>query len=141
MDDLCHEINNTLKPVEKVYLLLLVQDSLLSMHETPGFVNNLNYIFDCIGVDNSLVNRFRKFLEHDDPVSIDGNNYLLLSPREKDQDEMLEGRWIEDNAPRISAAANTLELDEIRSHMLVMFIDQIQAYAVRCFNITGAHVD
>jgi len=139
-DELCREINNTLRYTEKVYLLLLVQDCLLSMHDSPGFNENLNLIFNCIGIDNSLISRFREFLLQDDPLTINQGDYLLLSPRDDTQDDMLEGRWIEDNAP-IKAATNVFEMEEFSGHMLVMFVDQIKSYVIRCLSKTGPSFD
>ena len=40
---------------EKVYLLLLVQDCLLEMHDLPLFSTLLNQVFNCIGIDNKLI--------------------------------------------------------------------------------------
>ena len=37
LDEVCTEINNSLDYHEKVGLLLLVQDSLLALHDAPGF--------------------------------------------------------------------------------------------------------
>ncbi len=134
-DDLCREINNTLRYSEKVYLLLLLLDCLLPVLEARGFNENLNHLFNCVGVDNSLINRFREFLLQDDPLTVNQEEYLLLSPREHSQDDMLEGRWIEDNAPA-RVTPNVLELEEFSSHLLVMFVDQIKSYVIRCLNKT-----
>ncbi len=59
---LCQEINTMLRFNEKVYLLLLVQDCLLKMHDKEGFKEQLNLLFKGIGVDSSLIDRFRAFL-------------------------------------------------------------------------------
>jgi ABC transport system ATP-binding/permease protein len=139
--DLCMEINNTLRYTEKVYLVLLVQDCLLGMHEAPGFHDLLNRIFNRIGIDNALIERFQEFLRQDDPSSVNKKEYLLLSPRNTSQDDMLEGRWIEDNAPRAKTSADTYELEELNSHLLVMFVDQIKTYVIRCLNKTGQLFD
>jgi ABC transport system ATP-binding/permease protein len=139
--DLCLEINNTLRFTEKVYLVLLVLDCLLGMHNAPGFQELLNRIFNSIGIDNALIERFREFLSQDDPSSVNKREYLLLSPRNASQDDMLEGRWIEDNAPRAKTSADTFELEELNSHLLVMFVDQIKTYVIRCLNKTGRLFD
>jgi ABC transport system ATP-binding/permease protein len=139
---LCDEINKTLKSVEKIYLLLLVQDCLLVMHDKAGFSEILQNIYGRIGIDRSLMTGFKKFLEQTDPDGVDDNNYLLLAPHEKHLDEMLEGRWIEDNIPRVKASENLLKFEEFTSHLLIMFVDQIKSYAVRCIdNITGKRFD
>jgi ABC-type multidrug transport system ATPase subunit len=140
-DDLYLEINNTLRYNEKVYLLLLVQDCLLTLHDSPGFTENLIHIFDYIGIDNSLITRFRGFLEQEDPLTVNNRDYLLLSPRKTVEYDMLEGRWIEDNAPRGKIIPTTFDLDEFNSHFLVMFVDQIKYYVIRCFNRTGRLFD
>jgi ABC-type multidrug transport system ATPase subunit len=134
-DELCREINNTLRFAEKVYLLLLVQDCLLPVHDTPGFNDNLNHLFNCVGIDNTLINQFSEFLIQEDPLTVNQEEYLLLSPRDHTQDDMLEGRWIDDNAPS-RVTPNVLELEEFSSHLLVMFVDQIKSYVIRCLNKT-----
>ncbi len=139
--DLCREINNTLRFTEKVYLLLLVQDCLLTMHDDPGFSEHLQLIFNCIGIDNSLIERFREFLRQNDPSAVNNREYLLLSPRDTTQDDRLEGRWIEDNAPKTSATPDTLQIDAFNSHLLVMFVDQIKTYVIRCLNKSGRLFD
>jgi hypothetical protein len=140
-DDLCSEINNTLCYNEKICLLLLVQDSMLPMHDTPGFTENLNRIFNCLGIDSSLINRFRGFLEPDDILTINSHDYLLLSPRNVIEDDMLEGQWIEDNAPRGNLMHNAFDFDHFNSHLLVMFVDQIKSYVIRCLSKSGPLFD
>jgi hypothetical protein len=135
-EDLCNEINTSLRFNEKVYLLLLVQDCLLKMHDTPGFSEQLNLLFNCIGIDNALIDRFRDFLEQEDPEKIDGREYLLLAPRDTVQDEELEGRWIDSNAPVRKGAAHIIEIEEFKSHVLVMFVEQIKSFVVRCMSRT-----
>jgi len=139
--DLCTEINNTLGFTEKVYLLLLVQDCLLMMHDKPGFSEKLNLIFNCIGINSSLIDRFREFLLQDDPETVKQGDYLLLSPRDSARDEMLEGRWIEDHTPKIRTNPNIYELEDFSGHLLVMFVDQIKTYVIRCLNKTGRVFD
>jgi ABC transport system ATP-binding/permease protein len=141
IDELCIEINNTLCYDQKIYLLLLIQDCLLKLHDIQDFITDLTNIYFLIGIECDLLKKFRKFLEYNDPKDIDDHNYLVLSPQENRQDEMLEGRWIEDNAPQLQLRVGKLELDEFRSHVLVMFIDQIKTYVVRCLDNTGRFFD
>jgi ABC transport system ATP-binding/permease protein len=131
LDDLCREINTMLRYNEKVYLLLMVQDCLLALHERSGS-ELLNHIFNGIGIESSLIARLREFLEQDDPATVDGKEYLLLAPVNSSQDETLEGRWIESNAPRPKENYSIIEAEGITSHILVMFVDQIKSYVVRC---------
>jgi ABC-type multidrug transport system ATPase subunit len=140
-DDLCVEINNTLNYNEKVCLLLLVQDCLLAMHDAPGFIDNLNQIFNCIGIDGTLIDKFRVFLEQDDLLTINSHDYLLLSPHNAIEDDMLEGRWIEDYAPRSNLKPNAFDLEHFDSHLLVMFVDQIKSYVIRCISQSGQLFD
>lgn len=135
IDELCAEINNTLNYYEKIYLLLLVQDCLLKMHHARGFNEHLYGIFECLGIDPALINKFRIFFEQDELLGIDKTEFLLLSPRESIDNEMLEGRWIEDNVPG-GREYNKLAFSQIHGHLLVMFIDQIRAYVVRCIQGT-----
>lgn len=134
LDELCNEINNTLKYTEKVYLMLLVQDCLLKLHDLPGFTERLYVLYNCIGIDNSLIYRFMEFLRQDDPLAVNQDQYLLLSPRDSVRDDMLEGSWIEDNAPRHRTSPGSLELAEFESHLLVMFVEPIKSYVVRCLS-------
>jgi ABC-type multidrug transport system ATPase subunit len=140
-EELCKEINTSLRLDEKVYLLLLVQDCLLTMHDVPGFTDYLNQIFNCVGINNALINRIRIFLEQNDPSSIEGDEYLLLAPQETIHDDELEGQWIEKNAPRKKETTQRLEIEEFKSHLLVMFVDQIKSYVVRCMNLTEEFFD
>jgi ABC transport system ATP-binding/permease protein len=140
IDELCREINNTLESKEKICLLLLVQDCLLALHDTPGFLKHLEYVFRNLGIESRLVHKFRDFLMHDNPV--EGNvDFLLLSPKHAIEEEMPEGRWIEDNAPRVDVLSNTFDLDHFSSHLLVMFVDQIKSYVIRCINLSGPLFD
>lgn len=139
--DVCTEINNSLGYTEKVYLLLLVQDCLLMMHDKPGFTERLNLIFNCVGINSSLIDRFREFLLQDDPETVKQGDYLLLSPRVSSQDDMLEGRWIEDHAPKIKTGTDIYELEDFSGHLLVMFVDQIKSYVIRCLNKAGRIFD
>jgi ABC transport system ATP-binding/permease protein len=140
-EDLGAEINNKLIYNEKIYLLLLVQDCLLPMHNLPGFTENLNFIFNGIGIDNLLINKFREFLEQDSLLPANSSKYLLLSPKSEVQDDMLEGRWIDYNAPQSNLIPNTLELETFSGHFLVMFVDQIKSYVIRCLTGTGRLFD
>ncbi len=126
---------------EKVYLLLLVQDCLLKMHDKKGFKEQLSFLFKGIGVDSSLIDRFRSFLEHDDPAHLEGAEYLLLSPLETSQDEILEGRWIESNAPRQRENYSIFEAEGFKGYILVMFVDQIKSYVIRCMMHPGQFFD
>jgi ABC transport system ATP-binding/permease protein len=131
-DDLCNEINTMLRYNEKVYLLLMVQDCLLALQDRQGFSELLNHIFNGIGIENSLIVRLREFLEQDDPETVNSPEYLLLAPYDSDQDESLEGRWIESNAPRQKENYSILQAEGFTSHILVMFVDQIKSYVIRC---------
>jgi len=138
---LCQEINTMLRFSEKVYLLLLVQDCLLKMHDKESFKYQLSLVFKGIGVDSSLIDRFRQFLEHDDPTEIVSPEYLVLSPLETSRDEVLEGRWIESNAPRQKENYTIFEAEGFKGHILVMFIDQIKSYVIRCMMHPGQFFD
>jgi ABC-type multidrug transport system ATPase subunit len=140
-EELCNEINTTLRLEEKIYLLLLVQDCLINMHDVPGFTDCLNQIFNCVGIDNALINRLRVFLEQNDPSTIDGEEYLLLAPFEAVHDDELEGRWIEKNAPRKKETIQRFDIGEFKSHVLVIFVEQIKSYVVRCMNVTEEFFD
>jgi len=137
-DGLCIEINNTLNYHEKVYLLLLVQDCLLSKHDQPDFNKVLHGIFECLGIDTVLIPKFRGFFEQDNLLILGTSEYLLLSPQDSINNEMLEGRWIEDNVPRMSG---NIALDRIQSPLLVMFVEQIRTYIIRCMNNPGKLFD
>src|SRR5512133_1795663 len=126
VEELIKEINVTLNHYEKIYLLLLVQDCLLQMHEIPGFYENLRKIYERIGVDTALIKKFRIFFEHDIVSGNTANEFLLLSPLGTVDNEMLEGRWIEDNVPKGREAVGSLVLSQIHSHLLVMFVAQIR---------------
>jgi ABC-type multidrug transport system ATPase subunit len=141
LEDLCRNINSTLDHGEKVYLLLLVQDCLIKLHDLPEFREYLIKIYNCLGIDPSLMERFRDFLEKDDPAEIGGPEYLLLSPRDNVQDDELEGKWIEDNAPRRKEAVNKMEIEAFKNHVLVMFVEQIKSYVVRCLDKKGQYFD
>jgi hypothetical protein len=141
VDEICREINNTLNIHEKVYLLLLVADCLLDRSDTPGFDRNLCYIFSVLGVDSSLMMRLKGFLGQHDPMTFDEREYLLLSPQHVIENDMLEGRWIEDNVPHAKAIHGTTALDHFSGHLLVMFIDQIKTYVIRCIYSTDQKFD
>jgi ABC-type multidrug transport system ATPase subunit len=140
-EDLCQEINSLLRYHEKVYLLLLVQDCLLEMKVLPVFSELLNQVFNCVGIDSHLIEKFREFLEHNDPTAPDGGEYLLLSPLDSSLDETLEGRWIENNAPRQKERSGIFQSEGFTSHILVMFVEQIKSYVVRCLADTGQFID
>ncbi len=131
---ICSEINRVLDVYEKVYLLLLVQECLISLHHSDGFLDILKKLYRSIGIDINLLDKFRGFLEHDDLYATHSREYLLLTPQNYMDNEMLEGRWIEDNVPRDSDFSGLIKLDQINSHMIVMFVEQIRTYVVRCIN-------
>jgi ABC-type multidrug transport system ATPase subunit len=131
-DELCQEINALLRYNEKVYLLLMVQDCLLDIQDESVFSEHLNHIFNAIGIDSSLIVRLRKFLEQNDPADVNTAEYLLLAPLEASMDESLEGRWIENNSPRQKEDYSVFQAEGFTSHILVMFVDQIKSYIVRC---------
>ncbi len=140
-DNICQEINTMLRFNEKVYLLLLVQDCLSKMHDKKDFKEQLSLLFRGIGVDSSLIDRFHSFLEQDDPTQIESAEYLLLSPLETSQDEILEGRWIESNAPRLRENYSIFEAEGFKGYILVMFVDQIKSYVIRCMMHPGQFFD
>jgi ABC-type multidrug transport system ATPase subunit len=140
-DSLCQEINTMLHFNEKIYLLLLVQDCLLKMHDKEGFKEQLDLLYKGIGIDSLLIDRFRVFLEHEDPALIESAEYLLLSPLETSRDEILEGRWIESNAPRQRENYSIFEAEGFKGYILVMFVDQIKSYVIRCMMHPGQYFD
>ncbi len=139
-DVLCNEINSTLSETDKVHLLLLVQDCLLPMHDSPKFVNSLDWLYKCLGVEPILISRFRNFLEQDAGLK-DNNDFLLLSPRSSINDERLEGSWIENNAPRTTSASDAFDPEQLNRHILVMYIDHIRSYVIRCLETAGRLFD
>ncbi len=140
-DELCTRINNTLSDSQKVYLLLLVQDSLLSTPDSADLENKLRGIFTGIGIDVSLMKKFREFLELDDIHSVNSSEYLLLSPQDAGNTELLEGRWIEDNVSQGRTVSGEFTLTQIDRHLIVMFVSQIRAYIVRCIDRAGILYD
>ncbi|MBN2814199.1 MAG: hypothetical protein JXQ80_08990, partial [Bacteroidales bacterium] len=96
-DEICLEANNSLNRAEKVCLLLLIIDSLLRHCERTSIQAELEYIFIALGIDKELIVTFWEYLGEDDPTAIHNQHFLLLSPHEDISNEMLEGRWIEDN--------------------------------------------
>jgi len=134
LENMCSRINNSLDHYEKVYLLLLVQDCLLHLHNVPAFNKYLEKVFVSIGIEANLIQKFRGFFEQKDLFAINTSEYLLLSPLNSADNEMLEGRWIEDNVPRGRDLTGSIRLDQLNDHLLVMFVDQIRSYAVRCIN-------
>jgi ABC-type multidrug transport system ATPase subunit len=128
------KINSILDSYEKVYMLLLVQECLFDMHLVSGFDLALQKLFKSIGIDSKLVTKFRDFLTNNELYEINTREFLLLSPQNSMDNEMLEGRWIEDNVPKGKDFSGTLKLDQLNSHLIVMFVDQIRSYMVRCMN-------
>jgi ABC-type multidrug transport system ATPase subunit len=141
IDELCAEINNTLNFKEKVSLLLLVQDCLLTMHDNHGFIESLIQIFNCLGLDGALIAKFKGFLEQDDIFTFNNKDYLLLSPRSTSEDDRLEGRWIDNNTSRDNIIADAFDPEQFNNHLLVMYVDQIKSYVVRCLSKAGRLFD
>lgn len=139
-DLLCNEINSTLTEADKVHMLLIVQDCLLPMHDSPKFVNSLNWLYKCLGIEPLLMNRFRTFLEQDARLA-DNSDFLLLSPRSAINDDRLEGSWIENNAPRTTLVSGAFDPEQLNRHILVMYIDHIRSYVIRCLETTGRLFD
>ncbi|MBN1143660.1 MAG: ATP-binding cassette domain-containing protein [Bacteroidales bacterium] len=139
-DLLCNEINSTLSERDKVYLLLLVQDCLLPMHDSPDFINSLNWFYKCLGIEHRLINRFRDFLIQDTMLA-DNSDFLLLSPRSADNDDRLEGSWIENNAPRTTTVSDAFDPEQLNRHILVMYIEPVRSYLIRCLESTGRLFD
>lgn len=133
-DKVISQINSLLDNFEKVNLLLLVQECLLYLYEFPGFNKKLQKVFRSIGIDSNLTGKFRDFLTQNNIHEINTNEFLLLSPLNSIDNEMLEGRWIEDNVPRGRDFSGILKLDQLNSHLIVMFVDQIRSYVVREIN-------
>jgi ABC-type multidrug transport system ATPase subunit len=139
-DLLCNEINSTLSEKDKVYLLLLVQDCLLPMHDSPEFINSLNWLYKCMGIEHRLISRFRDFLEQDSMLT-DNNDFLLLSPRSAVNDDRLEGSWIENNTPIVPTVSDAFDPEQLNRHILVMYIGTIRSYVIRCLESTGRLFD
>lgn len=140
-DELCLEANNSLNRGEKVCLLLLVLDSLLRHCERVSIQVELEYFFVALGIDKELISVFWEYLGEDDPAAIRNQHFLLLSPHQDVSNEMLEGRWIEDNVPRSALMQNAITIDHFNGHLLVMFVDQIKSYVVRCLYDTHERFD
>lgn len=134
LEVLCTKINGVLDNYEKVYLLLLVQECLLDLHDNPGFTASLQKLFKRIGFDSGMVSKFLGFLKHEGTVENNTGDYLLISPSNSADNEMLEGRWIEDNVPRSSGLAGTFMLEQLTNHLVVMFVETIRSYVVRCIS-------
>lgn len=132
------EINSSLSLTEKIELLLHLNDCLCAFHEEPGFYDMLSELHRRLGIDTLLAERFRKFFEEQDPLAVAGGEFLVLAPPESGLDEALEGKWIEDNAPRNERIVKWQDLELLRSHLLVMFVEQIRSYVVRCFDHPGS---
>jgi ABC transport system ATP-binding/permease protein len=135
--DLYVVINSNLNYTGKVHLLLLVQDCLLHRHALPVFDQQLKHLYAAIGVDDELSARFSRFLVQNDPLSIDQNEYLLFSPQEATDNEMLEGRWIEDNVSFKKENTGKIAMDQFQHHVLVMFVDSAKVYVIRCLDHKG----
>ncbi len=136
-DSLCAEINSTLREEEKILMLLHVQDCLISLSSDDLFSDFLTRVYAMLGVDPGLMNKFRVFIENNEPSMFSGSDYLVLSPRSEMIGEELEGSWIEKNAPRMTQDLNLLQVDQNEGYMVVMLVDPIKSFVIRCLDGTG----
>ena len=141
LGEICIEINNTINYYEKIYLLLLIHDCLLKFNDQPAFNDHLKQVYESIGIDTGLIDKFMVFFAHDNLFAISSNEFLILSPQNSVDNEMLEGRWIEDNVPRGREVAGNFTVSQIDNHLLVMFIEPIRTYVVRCIDNSGKIFD
>ncbi len=130
LEELCGGINNALNNPEKIYLLILVQEYLLESIDVPGTEKMLCKLYSGLGIDQELHFRFRDFFKQDNLFNIASSGYLLISPSSAIDNEMLEGRWIDDHLPK----ANVLALSQLKNHLLVMFVEPIRSYVIRSIN-------
>lgn len=137
LEPLCREINSGLRYQEKVFLLLLVMDCLMDQPDLEEPTLNLMQLVQGIGLESDLVGKFREFLSHSDPEHVGSKDYLILSPVQSPKDERLEGRWIESNAPRQTENGNILHIEGLDSPIMVMFVEPIKSYVVRCMERSG----
>ncbi|MBN2480250.1 MAG: ATP-binding cassette domain-containing protein [Bacteroidales bacterium] len=131
-EEICSEVNKSLRRDEKIFLLLLVLDYLVNLSDVSGYHDVLEKICSHIGIDGTLVEKFGGFVGSNDPDEFLSGDYLIISPPKESKDEKLEGSWIEDIALRNQKAVNILEMDSVHDHLIIMFVDQIKAFLIRC---------
>jgi ABC-type multidrug transport system ATPase subunit len=132
LEPLCREINSGLSHTEKVFLLLLVLDCMMEQPLPGASEERLVQLLYGTGLEISLIPKFREFLSHDDPDFVGNKEYLILSPVQSPKDERLEGRWIESNTPSRTANGHIVQIEGLNSHIVVMFVDAVKSYVVRC---------
>ena len=133
-DEICNEINYNLKPEEKIFLLLLVQDFLKDFCERPEISRIIKRIYMLLGIDISIRGKFDDFIVNDDINSFDSKHFLVLSAAGISKSDSLEGSWIEDNAPKNSRIVSLPEVEKVFDYLVVMFIDQVKSFIIRCLS-------
>ena len=89
-----------------------------------------------------LMKKFRNFVMEDDLHAVYHRDYLLLTPENADEKEMLEGSWIEDNALQICRRLLVKFTGSSLPHYLVaMFVEPVRAYVIRCIDFQGKLFD
>ena len=83
---------------------------------------------------------FQTFLEQDDLLTINTNEYLLLSPSRHWKPTCSKAGGSKIMYRVINQCLKRLTLDQFNNHLLVMFVDQIKAYVIRCINKPGTIV-
>ncbi len=138
--ELYTRINKGLSTTGKIHMLLVVHDALMK-HYTPAMEEALRTLYKAIGIDVTLMGKFRNFVMEDDLHAVYHRDYLILTPEDADEKEMLEGSWIEDNA--LQSAEITGKIHRIRfpHYLVAMFVEPVRAYIIRCIDFQGKLFD
>lgn len=131
-NEICSEINYNLRLEERIFLMLLVQDCLRDICQGIEAIRFIKRTYMLLGIDVSTIDKFNSFILNDDIDAFDSKHFLVLSPAGVSKTESLEGSWIESNAPRNSRIVKLPEVEKVNDHLLVMFVDQIKSFIVRC---------
>ena len=130
-DEICTEINSTLTRLEKIFMLLLLQDCMVHASDLDAYRNPLEDMYHQLAINPNLIDKFEEFLRMVDPQELDSKEFLILGPPQESRDEKLEGSWIESNAPRNQQTHNLLEIEKVSDQLIIMFVDQIKSFVVR----------
>ncbi len=133
------EINRTLSIAGKIQMLLIIHDALIR-HYTPAMEEALLVLYKAIGIDGLLMKKFRNFIMEDDIHTGYHKDYLLLTPENADNKEMLEGSWIEGNASQANESAGIHHIN-LPHYLLAMFVEPVRAYVIRCIDFQGKLFD
>jgi ABC-type multidrug transport system ATPase subunit len=140
-DNITLETLQTVSFNDRIILVLLIIDYFnTTVSDKREDLSYLEIVCIRLGMSSSEFNDLCRFVLEENIQNAD-TNFLICKPSSADKTEILEGSWIESNLPADYKINNEIEIGELKSPIIILFLERSKIFILKCLGNEGLIVE